>query len=223
MQTTTHATYTEDDIIVRVLTGQQALFELLVRRTNPLLYKIGRSYGFNHQDTEDLMQEAHVDAYVNLRKFERRSSYSTWLTRIMLNRCNQRLRKSSFLNEIPLDVSNENGVPIFNSTNHSDTATTVMKNELTRLIENALSDLPVNYRMVFTLRELNHFDVGDTAQLLGITETNVKVRLNRAKAMLRKKLETQFTPEDIYEFNLIYCDRLTNNVMQRIQRLGEIN
>lgn len=70
--------------------------------------------------------------------------------------------------------------------------------------------------MVFSLQELNGMSVIETSKALNITETNVKVRLNRAKAMLRREVEKMYTPEDIFEFNLIYCDTIVARVMERI-------
>jgi len=66
------------ELVNTILSGNVALFELIIRRNNPYLYKIGRSYGYNHHDTEDLMQETYISAYVNLAKFENRSSFKTW-------------------------------------------------------------------------------------------------------------------------------------------------
>jgi len=70
--------------------------------------------------------------------------------------------------------------------------------------------------MVFSLRELNGMSVHETSTALNITETNVKVRLNRAKTMLRKKVEKMYSAEDIFAFNLIYCDRIVIKVMESI-------
>lgn len=78
---------TEAEIISRVISGEKALYELIVRRFNPTLYKIGRSYNYNHQDTQDLMQDTFIDAYKNLQQFEGRANFKTWLIRIMLNNC----------------------------------------------------------------------------------------------------------------------------------------
>jgi RNA polymerase sigma factor (sigma-70 family) len=218
---TASASYTDDEIVSRVLNGESALFELLVRRTNPFIYRIGRSYGFNHEDTEDLMQEAHIDAFLSLSKFEHRAAYRSWLTRIMINRCLQRFRKLNYRNEVSTAEFNDLSIPAFqNGTTPTDPIASLMKSELKNLVEAALATLPVNYRTVFTLRELNQLSVQETAEALGITEVNVKVRLNRAKALLRKKLEAQFSSDDIYDFNLIHCDRLTNKVMARILPLG---
>ena len=78
--------------------------------------------------------------------------------------------------------------------------------------------LPIDYRFVFSLRELNGMSVHEIAKALHITETNVKVRLNRAKAMLRKEVEKMYTPEEIFQFNHIYCDKIVEQVMERIKK-----
>ena len=86
--------YSDAEIIHRILQTEHQLFEELIRRYNSLLYKIGRTYHYNHQDTEDLMLETNASAYFNLAKFEISSSYKTWLTKIMLNQCYEKKRKS---------------------------------------------------------------------------------------------------------------------------------
>jgi RNA polymerase sigma factor (sigma-70 family) len=105
---------------------------------------------------------------------------------------------------------------MFLTTNNSNPGRSVVNKELKNVIEAALKNLPEDYRMTFTLRELTGLSVSDTAELLHITASNVKVRLNRAKVMLRKEIEKVYSPEDIYEFNLIYCDRIVNEVMKKI-------
>src|SRR5678809_985180 len=89
----------ELELINRVRNGERELFEILIRRNNPYLYKIGMSYGYGHEDVEDLMQETFIAAYLNLDKFENHSSFKTWITRIMLNQCYQKAHKLSFRNE----------------------------------------------------------------------------------------------------------------------------
>ena len=91
-----------------------------------------------------------------------------------------------------------------------------MNKELKHVIENALQNIPPNYRIVFTLRELGGFSVSETAAVLDIRESNVKVRLNRAKAMLRKEVEKVYSTEDVFQFNLIYCDKIVDGVMKKI-------
>jgi len=79
--------YTEKDIIDKILKGDTGLFEILIRRNNPYLYKIGRSYGYSHQDTQDLMQDTFINAYTGLAGFQNAASFKTWIIKIMLNNC----------------------------------------------------------------------------------------------------------------------------------------
>ena len=92
----------------------------------------------------------------------------------------------------------------------------VMNKELGKILENALENIPNDYKIVFTLRELNGFSVAETADALNISENNVKVRLNRAKAMLRIGITEMYTPTDIFEFNRVYCDEIVNCVLENI-------
>lgn len=209
--------HTETEIIRRIIKGEKSLYEIIVRRFNSFLYKIGRSYNYNHDDTLDLMQDTYVDAYQNLSKFEGRAHFKTWIIRIMLNNCFRKKEKFSFKNEIRRDIY-ENSQPMFSNTN-SDTHKIVQTRELGHIIEEALGKIPEAYRMVFALREINGLNVSDTAELLKISEANVKIRLNRAKSMLRNNIETSYSAGELFEFNAIYCNTVTERVMNIINRL----
>lgn len=209
--------YPVKEIIKRVIKGEKALYEIIVRRFNPYLYKIGRSYNFNHEDTQDLMQDTFVNAYKNLAQFKGHSNFKTWIIRIMLNNCYRKNKKSSFKHEIMQEIT-DNSKPIFTSM-ANDTLKVVQNRELANIIENTLVKIPEDYRMVFSLREINGLNVLETADLLHISESNVKVRLNRAKKMLRDELEKSYTASELFEFNLIYCDTIVEHVMKRISEL----
>lgn len=210
--------YTDTELINKILEGELALYEILIRRNNPFLYKIGRSYNYNHEDTQDLMQDTFIDSYLNLSKFENRSSFKTWIIKIMINNCYKKLHKLGYKNEIITEI-NEKAIPMFSDNSHTDTNKVIMAKELNFVIENALIQIPLDYRIVFSLREITGLNVEETAQSLNISESNVKVRLNRAKAMLRKQIEKSYTTTDLYEFNLIYCDAMVLNVMNKIKKL----
>lgn len=207
----------EEEIIERILAGEKSLYELIVRRYNPYLYKIGRSYSFNHEDTEDLMQDTFVDAFKNLAQFEGRSGFKTWISRIMLNNCYRKKEKSSYKNEIMKEIF-DNSEPMFH---HHDDAThlVVDKRELGKILEDALNELPHYYKMVFTLREVNGMSIKETAELMEISEANVKVRLNRAKSMLKKIISNSYEPEELYSYHAVYCDPFTRRVMNIIDRI----
>lgn len=212
--------YSDFEIIQKVLEGEITLFEILIRRNNPYLYKTGRSYSYNHEDTQDLMQETFIQAYLNLSKFENRASFKTWIIKIMMNNCFQKRQKMSFKNESPKEI-NEKAQPMFTNNKQSDTQKSIINRELHSVIEDAIQRVPSDYRMVFSLREINGLNVAETAEILNISEANVKVRLNRAKALLRKEIEKSYTPDDIFEFNLIYCDTMVSRVMNQIKKMDK--
>jgi RNA polymerase sigma-70 factor (ECF subfamily) len=220
MDITTHKKiqqYFDLEVIREILSGNSALFEILIRRYNPVLLKTVRGYGFKHHDTEDLMQETLITSFQSLAKFENRSTFKTWIIRIMLNQCYHKSRHSYQKNPtIEISVDKNSGSMFLTANNTNPDASFVNK-ELKNVIEAALSKLPEDYRMTFTLRELTGLNVAETAELLNINPSNVKVRVNRAKVVLRKEIEKIYAAEDIYEFNLIYCDKIVNAVMKKIQ------
>ncbi|MBW7845089.1 MAG: sigma-70 family RNA polymerase sigma factor [Bacteroidia bacterium] len=208
----------EVEIINRILNGDKPLYEIIVRRFNSYLYKVGRSYNFNHEDTQDLMQDTYVDAFKNLSQFEQRSNFKTWIIKIMLNNCYRRKQKFSFKNEFTNETINENVTPMFSNSNNY-TEKQIHSRELGSIIETSLSRLSEDYRMVFSLREINGLSVAETAEMLNISEPNVKVRLNRAKTMLRTEIEKSYSAEELFEFNLCYCNPFTERVMNIITEL----
>jgi RNA polymerase sigma factor (sigma-70 family) len=202
----------DESVIQKILEGDTAVFEILIRRYNTVIYRIGRMYGFNHHDTEDLMQDTHVSAYTQLASFEHRASYKTWISRIMINKCIYKLKYGYFKNEIP-------GEQVYESNSATiQTEQNMLNRELSSVLEKSLESIPVIYRSVFVLREVQGFSVAETAELLGITPVNVKVRLNRAKSLLQKQLEQFYTANEIYSFNLIYCDTIVKRVFDEINK-----
>ncbi|MCI4443015.1 MAG: sigma-70 family RNA polymerase sigma factor [Lentimicrobium sp.] len=212
--------YTDLEVTQKIIAGEIELFEIIIRRYNPFLYKIGRSYNYNHEDTQDLMQDTFIDAFTGLPKFENRSTFKTWIIKIMLNNCYKKQQKWSSKNIITTEI-NENATPMFSNNQHTDTSKTVMNRELNFVIENSLQQIPMDYRLVFTLREVNGLNVAETADTLNISQANVKVRLNRAKTMLRKEVEKSYSAEDIFEFNLVYCDAMVQRVINKLKKINQ--
>jgi RNA polymerase sigma-70 factor (ECF subfamily) len=213
---------TDEIIIDKITSGDLSLFEVLIRRYNPVLYKIARSYGFRHHDAEDLMQDTHVAAYTQLKKFEKRSSYKTWVSRIMINKCLYKLKYGYYKNEMPVLHNSDSTIePMYMNADNNQPESVVVNRELAVVLEKSLQTIPLMYRTVFVLRVVEGFSVAETAGLLGITDVNVKVRLNRAKALLQRQIEQFYTHTDLYSFNLIYCDSLVARVFEKINALHE--
>ena len=207
----------DEVVIQKILSGDTALFEILIRRYNPVLYRIARNYSFNHQDAEDLMQDTHVIAYTQLSKFEGRSTYKTWISRIMINKCLYKLKYGYFKNEVPTEQVHEiNNEPMQVKEITNQPEDRLLNRELAGVLEKSIQNIPLNYRTVFVLREIEGFSIAETSDLLNITTTNVKVRLNRAKALLQKEITQVYSRNEVYSFNLVYCDAVVNRVFERI-------
>jgi len=206
----------EQEIIQKIIAGEKALFEILIRRYNSGLYKIARCYGFNHHDAEDIMQETHVSAYTNLKNFQHKASYKTWVSKILIHKCVYKLSYGYFKNEQPgSDIIYENVKPMFNQPKIA-TEKIVLNKELSKVLEKSLTEIPLTYRTVFILREVEGFSTAETAELMNSTPVNVKVRLSRAKALLQKKVENFYSSSDIFEFNAVYCDAMVRRVFESI-------
>jgi RNA polymerase sigma-70 factor (ECF subfamily) len=209
-------TTNEKDIIKKVVAGDTILFEILMRRYNGVLYKIAKMYGFKSEDAEDLVQEAHMAAFTELNKFEQRSSYKTWISKIMINKCLYKIKYGSSKKEVSATGQiDETQKPIHTTDIESDKK--INNQELLRIIEICVQRLPLNFRTVFVLREVEGYSVAETATLLDITPANVKVRLNRAKVILRKEIEKFYSASDLFEIKLTNCDDIVSGVYDRIE------
>ena len=212
---------TDFEVLQDIISGDTSRFEILIRRYNSILYKIARGYGFTHHDAEDLMQDTYISVYQNLSKFRNDSTFKTWIIKIMLNQCFHKTKKNEYRRNLTASLfatsKNEGMFPV---RNQNETGRSVINKELNQVIEATLDKLPENYRITFTLRELSGLNVNETAEVMNTTPSNVKVRMNRAKLMLRKEIEKIYSAEDIYEFNLVYCDKIVERVMNKIQELS---
>lgn len=209
---------TDAEIINKITAGETAFYEVLIRRYNGVLYKIARGYGFNHQDAEDLMQETHVAAYKALPQFSFKSAYKTWLSKIMIHKCLYKLNHGKGRQEIPAGDSFSEGTSAqLNTLKNLTPVQSMIHKEFAVVLEKTIQSLPLSYREVFVLREVEGFSVAETSDLLQITPVNVKVRLNRAKAVLKKALEQAYPLSSLYEFNLVYCDEVVRRVFKDIQ------
>ena len=213
-----HSSLDEEELIKKIVDGDKTLFEVLIRRYNSVLYKLARCYGFSHQDAEDIMQETHVSAYTNLKNFQHKASYKTWVSKILIHKCVYKLSYGYFKNEHPgTNEMNDQAKPVFNQS-RMGTEKTILNKELSKVLEKSLEEIPLTYRTVFILREVEGFSTNETAELMNSTPVNVKVRLNRAKTLLQKKLEGFYSSTDIYEFNAIFCDALVKRVINQIEK-----
>jgi RNA polymerase sigma factor (sigma-70 family) len=203
----------DSDIIHEILNGNKEKYALLMRKYNQRLYRICKGYLNDEDEIENVMQDTYVKAYQKLNTFENRSQFFTWLTRIAINECLQHLRRTGKMHLID---TNEEKNDIMNTPDNNDPEKQSLNNELKSLLELAIARLPEKYRAVFIMREIEKMSVEETSEAMEITGSNVKIRLNRAKEMLRNTILNNYSMENIFEFNLIRCDRIAANVLTRI-------
>ncbi|HLP39491.1 RNA polymerase sigma factor [Lacibacter sp.] len=208
-------TISDVDLVKGILSGEKNLYTQIVRRYNQRLYRIGMSILNDDTEVEDAMQVAYINAYQSLGKFEFRASFSTWLTRILVNECFLRIKrrdKTIIMNDDNLEAAMQQQ----QSNHHHSPVTKVLNTELRNILDEAIRELPEIYRVVFVMREIENMNVAETQACLAINEVNVKVRLNRAKAMLRGLLSNYYNTEDILHFHLRRCDAIVEKVMANI-------
>lgn len=199
----------DEEIVVRILNGETRLYEKLMRKYNQQLYRISMSIINDDKEAEDIMQTAYLNAFRQLKNFEQRSSFATWLTRILINESLLHKKRKQKLEQTLMEnnyTDHDNNTPLDG----------LMNKELKLLLERAVSTLPEKYRMVFVMREVQGMSTNETMEALNIGESNVKIRLNRAKDMLRTELNSYLQPQELYEFNLVRCDVIVNYVMGEI-------
>jgi RNA polymerase sigma-70 factor (ECF subfamily) len=177
-------TCSDEEIVARILGGESALFEVIVRRHSRLLYRVALSVLRNDSDAEDVVQDTYVSAFQHLTQFAGRANFITWLTRIALYRALARLR--SRRREVSLD-DDQTRERLWLVHRGPSPEQNLCARETAHLLNSAIRSLPENYRRVLVLRDIQEIDTATTARQLRISETNVKVRLHRARTMLRQE------------------------------------
>jgi len=211
-----------DDVLVRAAQGGDSrAFRAILTRYNRRLYRIARGILRNDAEAEDAVQEAYINAFTHLAGFRGDSSLSTWLSRIVMNEALGRLRSRRPMVDIAAVVTPEREAEIvqFPNTVRTDPERTIAQRELLRLVERATDELPDVYRTVFVTRVIEGMSVDDTAELLGIRTETVKTRLHRARKLVREHLDREIGPVmlDAFPFAGKRCERMTENVMQRLR------
>jgi RNA polymerase sigma-70 factor, ECF subfamily len=205
------------DLVAAILQGEKESYAVIISRYNQRLYRVGMGILNDDQEVEDAMQTAYIQAYENLSKFAFKSSLSTWLTRILINECLLRLKKRK--RTLTLDREHmENSMSTSGKVEYRMPDARILQSELKSLLENAISNLPEKYRVVFIMREMEKMNVAETGECLAISEENVKVRLNRAKAMLRNSLTDYYQEAEVLHFHLSRCRRMSESVMRIIRK-----
>ena len=188
----------ESALVARLQDGDDAAFENLVREQTPRLLRVARRLLPSEEDARDAVQDAFLSAFKSIGRFERGSTISTWLHRILINACLMKLRSQRRRPEKEID----NLLPQFSEDGHRiesggewtlTAEETVQRVETSELVRSLIDQLPDSYRLVLIMRDLEEMSTEETAQILGVTPNAVKVRLHRARQALRTLLDPHMT------------------------------
>lgn len=193
------ATPADDDarLVARLRAGDPAAYEEVVRAYGPRLLAVATRFMRNPDDARDALQDGFLSAFRAIRTFTGEARLSTWLHRIVVNAALMKLRSRRRAPE----TSIEDLLPAFREDGHQaepaaawhdDSHEALERDERRALVRRAIDELPESYRTVLILRDIEELDTAETAQLLGITDNAVKIRLHRARQALRTLLDPHF-------------------------------
>ena len=188
-------TATQDISVKALQAGDRAEFARLVDAYSGPIYRLGLRMLGREQDAEDVLQNTFLQALTHIANFEGRSSLSTWLYRIAANEALMLLRRKRPEVSIDDNDSNEDKDDLSPSQFVDWGALPeeeLLSSEGRKALDQAVQNLPETLRMVFILRDIQELSIKDTAEALGLTETNVKTRLLRARLHLREQLSAYY-------------------------------
>ena len=187
------------ELVRRAQAGQLDAFEALTTRHEQRVYSLAKRLLRHEQDAEDVTQQTFLSALEHLNGFRGEASFSTWLLRIATHAALKVIRKRKGLDLVSLEEATEPGgtpdtipPPEFIADWGQTPEELVQRREIQRLLDEALARLDEKHRLVFLLRDVEGLSVRETAEALGLSEANTKVRLLRARLQLREHLTQTF-------------------------------
>ncbi len=184
----------EDDarLVSRIGRGDHVAFEALMRVHNGKLFRVARAILRDDAEAEDALQDAYLEAYRHIGDFQGEAKLGTWLTRIVINQALMRLRKQRRDRVVVPFGSGRSDGPAAAEGDIADETTespsdAMHRAEIRRMVERRIDELPVAFRTVFVMRDVEDMSVQETAECLSIPAATVRTRLFRARALLRAR------------------------------------
>lgn len=211
--------WTDLQVVEQVKAGHTALYEILMRRYNQRLYRVTVAILRDGAEAEDVIQDAYVRAYQHLNQFAGQAAFSTWLTRIAVHEALRRLHLRD-RNQQMQEPDEEDSMNL--AERSMDPEQRLSMKELGQLLEEAVLELPSQYRSVIMLREVEELSTAETAAALELTEENVKVRLHRGRALMRDHLYARVGAggKAAFPFMGARCDGVVEGVFARLRQLN---
>jgi RNA polymerase sigma-70 factor (ECF subfamily) len=182
----------EAQVIAAILAGDTHLFHDLIRPYEHTVFSMAMALLRNPQEAEDVAQETFLRALRNLHSYRGEARFSTWLVSIALNEARNRLRRDRALESLDNSSDETDRIAPELLRDWREVPSEVLERlELRKMLQEAITELPVIYREVFLLRDVEELSISESAELLGISAASVKVRLHRARIMLQMRLAPQ--------------------------------
>jgi RNA polymerase sigma-70 factor (ECF subfamily) len=206
------AAISDAETVARVLGGDVALYEIIMRRYNRLLFRLARGVVPDDDEARDVVQAAYVSAYYHLDQFRGPAGFKSWLGRIALNEALGRARRT-----VPM-VAADARVLMLTDDDALEPESAAAGRDLLRVLETAIDRLPEEFRQVFVLRGVEQLSILETAEMLAIKPATVKTRFHRARRMLREALHRKLddTTDDAFSLGGRHCDAIVGAVLARI-------
>jgi RNA polymerase sigma-70 factor (ECF subfamily) len=213
------------DLVPLAKMGDEPAIRTIVQRHNQRLFRTARAIVRNDAEAEDVVQAAYVKAFTNLATFRGDAQLSTWLTRITLNEALSRVRarkNTTGLEEIAMQTTARGGevlqFPSFLSA--TDPETELARSQARHLLENAVDELPDDFRAVFVLRDIEGMSTDEAASYLGIRPETAKTRLHRARKMMRQSIEKQLSGafSALFPFDGARCAFMAERVIAAVRQ-----
>jgi len=207
-------------LAMRIAAGDRSAFEMLMRRYNRRLYRLARTSLHDDSEAKDALQDAYLRAYRSIGQFRGESALSTWLSRLVLNECNARRRRSSRRENIVSIVSAEGNMEVCRRVVAPGESPDqrIARAQMRSVLERKVGELPEIFRLVFVMRSVEELSIQEIAGILSISEETVRSRYFRAKGMLRESLakEIDLVEGDIFQFGGEHCDEVVAGVLARL-------
>ena len=206
----------ENEVIRRVLAGEKELYEILMRRNNQKLFRVLRGYLSDQREIEDIMQDTYLQAYEKLWQYKQNAQFSTWLIRIGINKALVRIKQKAKIQANDVVSISDNPTIEFTDEKQPGPADKMMRKEAKEILEKAIENLDEKYRSVYIMREVEEMSMAEISDCLDLSVSNVKVRLHRAKSMIKENLYELSYSNELFEFGFSKCDGLVERVLSRI-------
>lgn len=190
----------EQTLVQRAQAGDYGAFSELIERYRPRIFALALKLGKNREDAEDIFQDTFLKAIDNIRKFRAESSFGTWLYAICVNVVRARYGRERKTELLPLedylpDGHNSSDAAALRAADWKDPLATLTENEIREILDKAIHDLPLKYRIPFLLRYTQDLSLQEVADALDLKLANVKSRILRARLALRQALAEYFTED----------------------------